>query len=356
MFDKKIKVLVVDDSLVFRSYLSNSLKKDDEIEVVGTAMNGKTALTYIPLLKPDICTLDIEMPGMNGIETLRKIRELYPFVRVIMVSSRTSDGADITLQCLEAGARDFVFKEDCDSSFQSGNSLKLSQTLIRKIKKIYMTPSISESKSGASEMLIPNRSREADAMKNLIIPGSKPLFLLLCCEESQLGYLLLLVRNLSQSVTIPILFKIMVPDIFLTSLIKSFERNNPNYSYKIISSSSCYLEPRTLYLFGEKHQFCQFQYAPILKTEVLVAHEKITLDRTFRDLEKCKLPNTPIFLIGDDPAGDGINGLSELTKNGYPTVYATKWPVLFMNQKNVLAHVIVDITLFGTAINEFAGF
>lgn len=354
MFEKKIKVLVVDDSLVFRSYLSNSLKKDPGIEVVGTAMNGRAALSSIPLLKPDICTLDIEMPGMNGIETLREIRKLYPSIQVIMVSSRTSEGADITIQCLETGACDFILKDDCDSSFEAGNSIKLSQTLILKIKKIYKGTPFSQSKPEQTETFLSNKLLCADPIGSLIIPGTKPLFLFLCCEESLLGHLLLLVRNLSPAVTIPILFKIMVPDVFLSSLIKAFERNNKNYHYKV-ASSPCFLEPKTLYLFGEKHQFSQFQYMPILKTELFLSPEKVSLNRTLRDIERFKLPNTPIFLLGDEPSGDGINGLMELTKNGFPTVYATKWPALFADQKNILAHEILDINLFGAALNKFAG-
>lgn len=354
MFEKKIKVLVVDDSLVFRSYLSNSLKKDDEIEVVGTAMNGKAALTSIPFLKPDICTLDIEMPGMNGIETLREIRKLYPSIQVIMVSSRTSEGADITIQCLEIGASDFILKEDCDSNFEAGNSLTLSQMLIQKIKKIYKYTPFLESKFERSEISGINKFQGVDPIVNLIIPGSKPLFFFLCCEESQLGHLLLLVRNLPVTVTIPILFKIMVPDVFLLSLVKSFERNNQNYRYKVVSSP-CSLEAKTLYLFGEKLQFRQFQSAPVLKTEVLVCPEKISLNRTFKDIELFKLPNTPIFLMGDDPQGDGLKGLKVLTDNGFPTVYVTKWPGLFADQKNFLANEILDINLFGATINKFLG-
>ena len=352
MFDKKIKVLIVDDSLVFRSYLANSLKKDPEIEVVGTAMNGKAALSSIPILKPDICTLDIEMPVMNGVETLREIRKLYPSLQVIMVSSQTSEGADITLQCLESGANDFILKEAADASPDSSSNLKLSQILIQKIKKVHRNTPFLKIKEDPPEIPGFGKSSLQDPIGNLIIPGTRPLFLFLCCEESFLGHLLLLVRNLSSAVTIPILFKIMVPDVFLSSLIKAFERNNRNYSYKV-ASSSCFLEPRNLYLFGERHQFGRFQNMPVLKTEVVMAHEKVSLNSTFQDIESFKLPNTPIFLLGDDPSGDGIKGLKSLTQNGFPTVYVTKCPGFFIDQKNILAHEILDISNFGSAINKF---
>ena len=74
----KIKVLVVDDAVVIRKIVTDQLSEDPEIEVVGTAANGKIALQKIPQVSPDIITLDIEMPEMDGLETLVHIRKLYP--------------------------------------------------------------------------------------------------------------------------------------------------------------------------------------------------------------------------------------------------------------------------------------
>jgi two-component system, chemotaxis family, protein-glutamate methylesterase/glutaminase len=105
-----ITVLVVDDSVVMRRLVSDVLASDPEIEVVGTAANGKVALAKIPQLNPDVVTLDVEMPVMNGLETLTALRALYPKLPVIMFSTLTERGASATLDALERGASDYVSK------------------------------------------------------------------------------------------------------------------------------------------------------------------------------------------------------------------------------------------------------
>ena len=85
----RIRVLVVDDSVVIRRLLSDILAEDDRIEVVGTAANGKVALAKIPQVNPDLVTLDVEMPVMDGLATLRELRRLYPRLPVVMFSTLT---------------------------------------------------------------------------------------------------------------------------------------------------------------------------------------------------------------------------------------------------------------------------
>ncbi|MEC1668179.1 protein-glutamate O-methylesterase CheB [Bacillus mojavensis] len=104
-----IRVLVVDDSAFMRKMISDFLTEEKQIEVIGTARNGEEALKKIELLKPDVITLDIEMPVMNGTDTLRKIIEIYQ-LPVIMVSSQTQQGKECTINCLEIGAFDFITK------------------------------------------------------------------------------------------------------------------------------------------------------------------------------------------------------------------------------------------------------
>jgi len=107
-----LKILVVDDSVMYRSILTRVIKGIPDMEVVAAASTGKLALDRLAITPVDIVTLDIEMPGMNGIETLDIIRQKYPHVTVIMVSSLTKKGADVTLQALEKGAFDFIAKPD----------------------------------------------------------------------------------------------------------------------------------------------------------------------------------------------------------------------------------------------------
>jgi two-component system, chemotaxis family, protein-glutamate methylesterase/glutaminase len=105
-----IAVLVVDDSVVIRRIVTSVLSEDDGIRVVGTAASGRSALEKIEQLAPDILTLDIEMPEMDGLETLRHLRQLHPRLPVVMFSTLTERAAAATLEALSLGARDYVTK------------------------------------------------------------------------------------------------------------------------------------------------------------------------------------------------------------------------------------------------------
>ncbi|MBF0232259.1 MAG: chemotaxis response regulator protein-glutamate methylesterase [Desulfamplus sp.] len=108
----KIKVLVVDDTIVYRKIVSDVLKNMPDVEMVGAASNGKTAIARITTLKPDIVTLDIEMPEMNGIEVLEYIKTNSIPTAAVMLSTLTQKGSDMTIKALELGAFDFISKPD----------------------------------------------------------------------------------------------------------------------------------------------------------------------------------------------------------------------------------------------------
>jgi two-component system chemotaxis response regulator CheB len=110
---KPTRVLIVDDSSLIRQLLSTLLSEDPEIEVVGTAGDPYIARDRIKALNPDVVTLDVEMPNMDGVTFLRKIMTLRP-MPVIMISTLTQAGAEITLEALEIGAVDFIAKPTTD--------------------------------------------------------------------------------------------------------------------------------------------------------------------------------------------------------------------------------------------------
>lgn len=126
----KIKLLVVDDSAFMRKAIESMVNKDPDIEIVGQARNGLEAIDMVKRLNPDVMTLDIEMPRMDGLTALQKIMAENP-LPVIMVSSLTTEGADATLRALDLGAVDFIPK---DKSFASFGVMKIEDQLIAKIK------------------------------------------------------------------------------------------------------------------------------------------------------------------------------------------------------------------------------
>jgi len=106
----RIRVLVVDDAVVVRRMVTEALSVDPDIEVVGTAPNGRIALAKIPQINPDVVTLDVEMPEMDGLATLTALRKEYPRLPVIMFSTLTERGAATTMEALLRGANDYVTK------------------------------------------------------------------------------------------------------------------------------------------------------------------------------------------------------------------------------------------------------
>jgi two-component system chemotaxis response regulator CheB len=131
----KIRILVVDDSVVVRRMVSDVLASDPQLEVAGIAANGRIALAKIPQVNPDIVILDVEMPELDGIGTLVEIRKSLPRLPVIMYSTLTQRGAEATLEALSRGATDYVTKPSNVGSAALGLECIRTQ-LIPKIKAI----------------------------------------------------------------------------------------------------------------------------------------------------------------------------------------------------------------------------
>lgn len=159
---QRIKVLIVDDSLVFRESLSREIAKDPDIEVVGTATDPYMARDLIIKLKPDVLTLDVEMPKMNGIEFLKKLMPQYP-LPVIVVSSVSQN----VLDALDAGAVEFVTKPNVT---RPGGMASFVNELIIKIK-IASTAKVGNRKSDYTPSR-PVTSQGIDTMSKIIAIGA----------------------------------------------------------------------------------------------------------------------------------------------------------------------------------------
>jgi two-component system, chemotaxis family, protein-glutamate methylesterase/glutaminase len=159
---KKKRVLLVDDAVVVRKALSTAIEQDPDLEVAATAANGRIGLTKFASLKPDIVLLDIEMPEMDGLETVRELRKIDTRVPIIMFSTLTERGALITLEALALGATDYVTKP---SNLGGAATLEtISGELIPKIRALCRLRGgrgslIPEAKSPAPSSLLPPASR-----------------------------------------------------------------------------------------------------------------------------------------------------------------------------------------------------
>lgn len=132
----KIRLLIVDDSVLFRSQIQLALQDCPDIDIVGTAPNGKIALEKMINLHVDLCTLDIEMPELDGIETLKEMKTRGIRTKAIMFSSQSKSAADRTMEAMKLGALDFVPKPLPDQTRQSPAD-KIRDALLPKIQSIY---------------------------------------------------------------------------------------------------------------------------------------------------------------------------------------------------------------------------
>ncbi len=174
-----IKVLVVDDSAFMRQIFKKTINNDPELNVIATARNGKKALELIEQKKPDIVTLDIEMPVLNGIDTLKIIRKKHPEISVIMLSAM--DNKETVLQALEIGAFDFIPKPSGEISLNIDDIKKQMITKIKAaskskiFKEDYKTPSknytgIKGTKYNYPVIAIGTSSGGPKALKSLLKP------------------------------------------------------------------------------------------------------------------------------------------------------------------------------------------
>lgn len=155
----RIRVLVVDDAVVIRRLVSDCLAADAQIEVVGTAANGQIGLAKIAQLNPDLVTLDIEMPVLDGINTLVALRKTYPRLPVIMFSTLTERGASATLDALALGANDYVTKPANVGCVSTGMQ-RIREELIPKIKALCGRDAAAamEPRRGVREAVMPSGS------------------------------------------------------------------------------------------------------------------------------------------------------------------------------------------------------
>jgi two-component system chemotaxis response regulator CheB len=134
----KKRVLIVDDAVVVRKTLSDAVSRDSFLEVVGTASNGRIALAKFAALKPDIILLDIEMPEMDGLETVRELRKIDASVPILMFSTLTERGASATLEALTLGATDYLTKPS--NTDMAATSETVTRELLPRIRALCHLP------------------------------------------------------------------------------------------------------------------------------------------------------------------------------------------------------------------------
>lgn len=241
---KKVKILIVDDSVLFRIQLQKALGMSQDFEVVGTAKNGQVALEKIEELGPDLCILDLEMPVMDGITTLKHICQRKYKTKVMMFSSHSMDGAEKTLDAITIGAVDFVAKPSL-TSISNDPSEVLKQIILPKIESLFKTSSKAKSQ--------PLDIKPKSTPKSFDWNNFQPEILVIAASTGGPSALLDFFSELTMDLPFPILIAQHMPPLFTASLAERLGRVSNKVSKEAIHgekivSNQIYVVPGDFHL------------------------------------------------------------------------------------------------------------
>lgn len=297
---EKIRVLVVDDSALMRRIISDMINQEEDMEVVSVARNGEELLQKIQVLKPDVVTLDVEMPKMNGVEALGELKKRSLKTPVIMLSSITTEGARITMECLDLGAFDFISKPSGSISLDIN---KVKDELIQKIKSSYKN----KNKVEVKPRTIVRKSLEG-SLEAIVIGAS----------TGGPKALTTVITNLPEHLGIPILVVQHMPIGFT----KAFaERLNNNSKIQVVEAQDgMRIEKDIVYIAqGGSHMEVSLDKKIRLTKDPSIWGVRPAVDKLFISAAKL-YQNKLMSIVLTGMGKDGANGSIEVKKHGGFTV------------------------------------
>ncbi|UCZ51707.1 chemotaxis response regulator protein-glutamate methylesterase [Bacillus shivajii] len=305
-----INVLVVDDSAFMRKMISDFLNSDPSIQVIGKARNGKEAIEKNEELKPDVITLDVEMPVINGIDALKSIMSNAP-TPTIMLSSTTKEGAETTIEAMELGAFDFIAKPSGSISLDIH---KVTEDLITKVKlaakmkvsKLSSLPTVRKRERTVQMGELSSSSSENGAKKSLVAIGT---------STGGPKALQEVLTVLPENFPLPILVVQHMPRGFTKSLSQRLNTLS-NIAVKEAEDGD-FLQKGTAYIApGGKHLTIKrmgTSFVIKLDDSDQVNGHRPSVDKMFESISDYKMKVIAVILTG--MGSDGTNGLLQLKNN-----------------------------------------
>lgn len=315
MTKRRLRVLVVDDSAFMRKFIGDIIERDSELELAGTARNGEDALKKRELYQPDVITLDVEMPRLDGLSTLKKLMETNP-LPVIMVSSHTRRGSDVTIEALAAGAVDFVTKP---SLFQGESAAEIQKLLPEKIKaaaqaRLLLRPAVVREEAAKKDysLFIPHQKRPEPLLR-------QPRFVV-AIGTSTGGPRALeeILRRLPWNLPAAVFITQHMPPGFTESLARRLDKVSP---LKVLEAKGgervregyAYLAP------GGYHLELKGDYTTFLSNAPPVQHVRPSADVMMESLAGVFGPAT-VGVILTGMGRDGLRGMARIKEKGGKTV------------------------------------
>ncbi len=314
--ENKLKILIVDDSRIFRSIIEDLLKKEEYIEVIGSVRNGVKAIEFIETNRPDLVTLDVEMPEMDGFQTLEAIQKInsldpgMPEIGSIMVSSHTKSGADYTIMALEAGAFDFVKKPESDNMEE--NIERLNSKLIPKIHLFFTKRGhIKKTKAPTHHIVTALRKTASKPLKSVMA-------VLIGVSTGGPKALVNILPKLSENVDLPIFIVQHMPPTFTQSLAKSLDIKCKHkviecLDNSVVRNDHVYIAPGGQHMLLSKNS--NGEVITVINTIARENGCRPSVDVLFRSAATVYGGNT-IAIILTGMGTDGSKGLAPLKRAG----------------------------------------
>ncbi len=359
-----LKVLVVDDTIVYRKIVGDVLASLPDVEVVGTAGNGKVALSRLAALKPDLITLDMEMPEMNGLEVLATIKKESIDVGVIVVSALTARGGELTIQALNLGAFDFITKPDGSSMEENRKGVREAlRPLIENYSRFREIRKILKGKLSAKSVIDPPKVKTVDTggdsiVKGMVNMGSRPKSDAIGIGVSTGGpnALAQMLPVLPGDLNVPIFIVQHMPPTFTKSLAQSLDAR---CAFKVKEAEDGEIvQPNTAYVAPGGRQMKVTLGADAMTKIIRVTddppenHCKPSVDYLFRSLALHYLGrSTGVIMTG--MGNDGTQGLKLMKRNG-AVIIAQNEPtcVVFGMPREAIRAGVVDVI---APLDELAG-
>jgi len=327
-----LKILIVDDAITYRHAIKDALATFPNVEVVGTAANGQQALAKVERLNPDIVTLDIEMPIMDGIETLKALKAGGRKVQTIMVSAHTERGAKVTMEALALGAFDFITKPqgvDVKSnrehlSTELGRLLRaLAPTKIGAAAPVQdTTPAVLE-KPSLPFSAVPSSPRTVSRRQSL---RAKIEIVAIGVSTGGPRALSQLIKTLPGDLGVPVTIVQHMPPMFTAALAASLDQES---ALSVVEASGAHtLEPNVVYIApGGQHMKLEKKTTGIvgirLTDDPPENHCRPAVDVLFRSVAKIYQERS-LGVILTGMGRDGVAGLKEMKQHGVRVIGQNK--------------------------------
>ncbi|OGR24255.1 MAG: chemotaxis response regulator protein-glutamate methylesterase [Desulfobacterales bacterium RIFOXYA12_FULL_46_15] len=318
---EKIRALVIDDTIVYRKIVGDVLKEIPFVEVVGTANNGKIALSKIDSLRPDFITLDIEMPEVNGIEVLQALKDKPHAPVVIMLSTLTQYGSEMTIKALELGAFDFVPKPDQGKMAENMDKVREALLpIVNILKRQKETKLKIHEKIQAKPLHIPvDKSRQTPHLVQKPVIRSKSEIVGIGISTGGPNALTRMIPMLPGNLKAPVLIVQHMPPLFTASLANSLNNKSPLYIKEAENGDT--IEAGKIYIAPGGKQMKIVAGADGISRKIKITDDppenscKPSVDYLFRSIAQYYVGrSTGVIMTG--MGSDGSKGLVQMKNNG----------------------------------------